>query len=263
MQRLRRRRATAVTLVGLAAIVAVLAAACGTRQPTGPAGGDEPVPTASSATSSSAGAQLLNAPRDLTPGVRYLDDRFRVPYVFTPPDPGGLGGPWHGGAGGQQAGEPFSGISLDNAPGYPWVTLHAPEQVYDPRRPTRLVPAPHDEQGWVAWLQRHPNLRARRLGTVTVGGVRGIQLETARVSGTSAPASFCAPLPACVPFHAFGTAGPGGPVGFLKGDRIRWIVLTAYGTPLVIEYGTSPQHFPAFAPLAKKLLASVEFRPTG
>jgi hypothetical protein len=66
-----------------------------------------------------------------------------------------------------------------------------------------------------------------------------------------------------VPFHAFGTGGPGGPVGFLKGDRIRWIVLTVHDTPLVIEYGTSPKHFPAFAPLANKLLASVEFRPTG
>ena len=37
------------------------------------------------------------------------------------------------------------------------------------------------------------------------------------------------------------------------------ILDTVGGTPLVIEYGTSTKHFPGFAPLAKKLLASVEF----
>jgi hypothetical protein len=119
MQLLRSRLGRAVARAGLVAIVIVLAAACGTGQSAGTTGEDEPVPTATTAPSTPGGAQLLNAPRDLTPGVRYLDDRFRVPYAFTPPDPGRLGGPWHGGAGGQQAGEPFSGISLDNAPGYP------------------------------------------------------------------------------------------------------------------------------------------------
>jgi hypothetical protein len=53
--------------------------------------------------------------------------------------------------------------------------------VYDPRRPTQLVPAPRNQQGWVAWLRRHPYLRARQLGAVTVGGVRGVQLETDRI----------------------------------------------------------------------------------
>ena len=117
----------------------------------------------------------------------------------------------------------------------------------------------------MAWLLHHPSLRARQLGAVTVGGVRGVQLETAKVKvpRNGASASFCAPLPSCVPFHEFGTGGPGGPVGFLKGDRIRWIALQVQGTPLVIEYGTSTKHFRAFAPLANKLLGSVEFRPTG
>jgi hypothetical protein len=263
MQLLRSRRRTVVAHVGLLCILAVVLAACGTRRPGDAAGDGESAPTTSTASSSPADAQLLSAPRDLTPGTRYLDDRFRVPYAFTPPDPGGLGGVWHGGGGGQKAGEPVSGVSLDNAPGYPWVSFHAPERVYDPRRPTRLVPAPRDQRGWVVWLHRHPYLQARQLGPVTVGGVRGTQLETAKVPRNSASPSFCAPLPPCVPFHEFGTGGPGGPVGFVKGDRIRWIVLQVRGTPLVIATLTSPKHFPAFAPLAKKLLGSVEFRPTG
>jgi hypothetical protein len=262
MHPLRSRRRAAAARIGLLWTLAVVLAACGTPRPGDATGGEEPAPTTSAASSSPTDGQLLSAPQDLTPGVRYLHDRFRVPYVFTPPDPGGVGGVWHGGGGGQRAGEPFSGVSLDNAPGYPWVSLHAPERVYDPRRPTQLVPAPRDQQGWVRWLQRHPYLRARQLGPVTVGGVRGVQLETAKVSHNSAPASFCAPLPSCVPFHEFGTGGPGGPVGFLKGDRIRWIALQVQGTPLVIEYGTSTKHFRAFAPVAKRLLASVEFRPT-
>ena len=263
MHLLRSRQRAAAARVGLLWMLALVLVACGTGRPGDATGAPKPAPTTSTASSSLAGAELLSAPQDLTPGVRYLHDRFRVPYAFTPPDTGGLGGPWHGGGGGQQAGEPFSGVSLDNSPGYPWVSFHAPDRVYDPRRPTRLVPAPRDQRGWMAWLQRHPYLRARQVGPVTVGGVRGVQLETAKVAGNSAPASFCAPLPSCVPFHEFGTGGPGGPVGFVKGDRIRWIALQVQGTPLVIEYGTSPEHFPAFAPLAKKLLGSVEFRPTG
>jgi hypothetical protein len=263
MQLLGSRRCAVVAQLGLLWILAVVLAACGTGRPGDATDVGELAPTTSIASSGLADAQLLSAPQDLTPGTRYLHDRFRVPYVFTPPDPGGLGGIWHGGGGGQQAGEPFSGVSLDNAPGYPLVSFHAPDQVYDPRRPTRLVPAPRDQRGWVVWLHRHPHLRARQLGPVTVGGVGGVQLETAKVPGNSAPASFCTPLPSCVPFHEFGTGGPGGPVGFVKGDRIRWIVLQVRGTPLVIATLTSPKHFPAFAPLAKKLLASVEFRPTG
>jgi hypothetical protein len=251
----------AVARVRLVAVLAVLVAACGTGQTTDTSSG-KPAPTTGAATSSPAGVQVLSAPRDLTPGGRYLDDRFRVPYAFTPPDPGGLGGPWHSGGGGEQAKEPFSGISLDYAPGDPGISFSAPESVYDPRRSTRLVPAPRDQQGWVAWLQAHPYLRAHKPAPVTIGGIRGMQLDS-KVVRNSAPASFCAPLPACVPIHEFGSRSPGGPVGVLAGDHIRLIVLQVQGTPLVIIYGAQgDQQFQAFAPLAKKLLASLQFHPT-
>jgi hypothetical protein len=252
----------AAARVRLVAVLAVLVAACGTGH-TGDTGGGKPPPATAATTLSPAGVQVLTAPRDLTPGVRYLDDRFRVPYAFTPPDPGGLGGPWHAGAGGKKGEEPFSGISLDYAPGDPGISFSAPDRVYDPRQPTRLVPAPRDQQSWVAWLQAHPYLRAQKPAPVTIGGIRGIQLDS-KVVKTSAPASFCAPLPACVPIHEFGTGGPGGPVGALKGDHSRLIVLEVEGRPLVITYGAQgDKQFQAFATLAKKLLASVEFRPTG
>jgi hypothetical protein len=248
--------------VGLGAALAVLVAACGTGQAGDTSGGTPPL-TTSATTLSPAGVEVLTAPRDLTPGVRYLDDRFRVPYAFTPPDPGGLGGPWHSGGGGKQAGEPFSGISLDSAPGDPGISFSAPDRVYDPRRPTRLVPAPRDQQGWVAWLRAHPYLQAQKPAPVTIGGIRGIQLDS-KVVRNSAPESFCAPLPACVPIHEFGSGGPGGPVGALAGDHSRLIVLQVQGTPLVITYGAQgDKQFQAFAPLAKKLLASVQFYPTG
>lgn len=253
---------TAAARVGLVAVLAVLVAACGTGQ-TRDSRGSQPPPATEATTSSLEGVQVLTAPRDLNPGVRYLDDRFRIPYAFTPPDPGALGGPWHGGGGGKQAGEPFSGISLDYAPGNPGIVFSAPDRVYDPRRPNRLVPAPHDQQGWVAWLRAHPYLRAQKPASVTIGGIRGIQLDS-KVVRNSAPASFCAPLPACVPIHEFGSGGPGGPVGTVAGDRNRFIVLQLQGRPLVITYGTQgDKQFQGFAPLAKKLLASVEFRPTG
>ena len=133
MHPLRSRRRAAAARVGLPLILAALLAACGTARPGDATGGGEPAPRTGTATSSPTGAQLLSAPQDLTPGVRYLHDRFKVPYVFTPPDPAGFGGVWHGGGGGQKAGEPFSGVSLNDAPGYPWVSFHAPDRVYDPR----------------------------------------------------------------------------------------------------------------------------------
>jgi hypothetical protein len=111
------------------------------------------------------------------------------------------------------------------------------------------VPAPDE---LVAWFQRHPYLKTSEPEPATVGGVKGVQFD---VVTTNLQKKDC-----CVDIFALSTGGPS-LAFFLKQEH--YIVLKdVKGVPVVIYSNDLKDHFDKFAPVAKKVLKSVEWTGT-
>ncbi len=122
---------------------------------------------------------------------------------------------------------------------------------------TNVEEAPKD---LVGWLQHHPYLKTSKPQPVTVGGIKGEQLEVLVDHLPKDPNGYCDPEPSgCL--DIFNQSG-GDKIGYFgknfNGRRV--IVLEdVKGDTVVIWYAGPPDTFDEFAPKARKVVDSVRW----
>src|SRR6266542_2849559 len=121
-------------------------------------------------------------------------------------------------------------------------------EVDDPKS-NKAVGLPKD---LAAWLRSNPRLRVLSTSHTTVGGKPGTQIDTmvkSVVAGAcDQPCLPIAPLPS------------GSDVlGYLKGEKVRFILVNLPDGPLLASIEAYPPDFPVFAPAAEQVLHSIHF----
>jgi hypothetical protein len=132
------------------------------------------------------------------------------------------------------------------------------KKVYKPGT-SNVGEAPKD---LVGWLQHHPYLKTSKPQPVTVGGVKGEQLEVLIDHLPKDPnVGYCDPYPSgCL--DIFNLSG-GDQLGYFgkNFNKRRVIVLgDVKGDTVVIWYAGPPDTFDKFAPRAQKVVDTVEWR---
>src|SRR5215211_5753672 len=130
------------------------------------------------------------------------------------------------------------------------------KEVYKPGT-TNVVDAPEDLLGW---LQHHPYLKTSKPKPVTVGGLKGEQLEVLVDHLPKDPNGYCEPVPSgCL--DIFNLSG-GDQIGYFgkNFNERRVIVLgDVKGDTVVVWYAGPPDTFDKFAPKAQKVVESVRW----
>src|SRR5215211_2816109 len=130
------------------------------------------------------------------------------------------------------------------------------EEVFKPGT-TNVVEAPKD---LVGWLQHHPYLKTSKPQPVTVGGLKGEQLEVLVDHLPKDPNGYCEPVPSgCL--DIFNLSG-GDQIGYFgkNFNERRVIVLgDVKGDTVVVWYAGPPDTFDKFAPKAQKVVESVRW----
>jgi hypothetical protein len=133
------------------------------------------------------------------------------------------------------------------------------QEVYKPTRTvSQIVDAPKD---MVGWLQQHPYLQTSKPEPVTVGGVKGLQLEVVVGDRPQNYIPVCTSIignPNCVDLFRLST---GDPILLVEGDKAGVIVLENVGGETVTIGFVSPaSEFEAFVPEAQKVIDTVKWR---
>jgi len=116
----------------------------------------------------------------------------------------------------------------------------------DPRGAT-LEPAPDSVDGWVAWLQNHPNLKTEKPVPVKVGGASGVRIDTVVSSVPEGhPASFW-------------QLSDGTTITDTKGSRSRTIIVDVGADPVLIALSAAPDRFEELLPRTQRVLDTVEW----
>jgi hypothetical protein len=122
---------------------------------------------------------------------------------------------------------------------------------------TNVEETPND---LVGWLQRHPYLKTSTPQPVTVGGVKGEQLEVLIDHLPKDPNGYCDPNPSgCL--DIFNQSG-GDQIGYFgKNFNARRVTVLGdvKGDTVVIWYAGPPDTFDKFAPRAQKVVDSVKW----
>ena len=130
------------------------------------------------------------------------------------------------------------------------------KKVYKPGT-ANVVEAPKD---LVGWLQHHPYLKTSKPQPVTVGGLKGEQLEVLIDHLPKDPNGYCDPYPSgCL--DIFNLSG-GDELGYFgkNHNQRRVIVLgDVKGDTVVIWFAGPPDTFDKFAPKAQKVVDSVKW----
>src|SRR5215211_2141358 len=130
------------------------------------------------------------------------------------------------------------------------------KKVYKPGT-ANVVEAPKD---LVGWLQQHPYLKTSKPQPVTVGGVKGEQLEVLIDHLPKDPDGYCDPNPSgCL--DIFNLSG-GDQLGYFgKNHNARRVIVLGdvKGDTVVIWYAGPPDTFDKFAPKARKVVNSVRW----
>jgi hypothetical protein len=126
------------------------------------------------------------------------------------------------------------------------------KEVYKPGT-TNVVDAPEDLLGW---LQHHPYLKTSKPQPVTVGGVKGEQLEVLVDHLPKNPNGICGSD--CLDIFTLSDTGIGG--YFKEVNKRKVIVLEdVKGDTVVIWYAAPPDEFDEFATEAQKVVDSVKW----
>ena len=129
------------------------------------------------------------------------------------------------------------------------------QEVYEPTQAgtPNVVDAPED---MVSWFRQHPQLRTEEPEPVTVGGVEGVGFDVVVGDLPEDHHNVCGP--GCV--DVFRTSG-GSALGLRKGEVNHVIILEdVNGETVTMGFGSLASEFEEFAPEAKKVLESVEWR---
>jgi hypothetical protein len=126
------------------------------------------------------------------------------------------------------------------------------KEVYKPGT-TNVVEAPKDLLGW---LQHHPYLKTSKPQQVTVGGVKGEQLEVLVDHLPKDPNGYCGSD--CL--DIFNLSG-GDQLGYFREVNKRKVIVLedVKGDTVVIWYAGPPDTFDKFAPKAQKVVDSVKW----
>jgi hypothetical protein len=137
----------------------------------------------------------------------------------------------------------------------PLLAFVRPVRVFDPRRryggevpEDALLPVPDD---LVDWLARHPRLKTTEPKEVTVGGVRGEQIDI------SVESPYAACLEPCVMFFA---TGPDFFVQAVESQDIRATGLEVESQQILIGILASERNFDELVPIAERVVQTVDFR---
>src|SRR5829696_5854810 len=126
------------------------------------------------------------------------------------------------------------------------------KEVYKPGT-TNVVDAPEDLLGW---LQHHPYLKTSKPQPVTVGGVKGEQLDVVVDHLPKDPNGYCGSD--CLDIFNLSDTGIGG--YFKEVNKRKVIVLEdVKGDTVVIWYAAPPDEFDEFATEAQKVLDTVKW----
>jgi hypothetical protein len=132
--------------------------------------------------------------------------------------------------------------------------------VFKPRGPTGAVePMPATDE-LVEWFQHHPYLKTSDPEPVTVGGYKGVQFDVVLANLPTNHEGLCGKASQCLDIFALSTGGSS-QIYYLKRDH--YIVLEdVKGVPVVIYFSDLKDEFDEFAPVAEKVLQSVEWTST-
>ena len=124
-----------------------------------------------------------------------------------------------------------------------------------------VVESPKD---MVGWFERHPYLQTDKPEPVTVGGVKGEQLDVVVEDVPEEYSGLCSMGPGpdeCVDLFRLSSGLPGGLIAQYEGDKVRVIVLEDVKEKTVtIGIFSRATTFDEFLPKAQKVLDSVKWR---
>jgi class 3 adenylate cyclase/tRNA A-37 threonylcarbamoyl transferase component Bud32 len=133
----------------------------------------------------------------------------------------------------------------------PMLGFYAPRAVADRSDPTgnTVVPAPDSVDGWVEWLQKHPNLETEKPVPVTVGGASGVRVDAVVASVPKGHPAW------------FWVLSDGATIqDDVKGGRIRTFILNVGGETVLIAIRAPGDKFEGFLPNAQKVVNTVEWK---
>jgi hypothetical protein len=139
-----------------------------------------------------------------------------------------------------------------------------PRHVYDPSNPSepKEGPAPKNTEEWVSWFQSHPNLDTSEPVPMSVGGASGKRID---VTYSSAPEDYprdaCGGDP-CFPLYK-GVTRKSTIVSYEGGWPDRFIIVDVGGETVIIDVTAPTDKFEEFAPIAQKVLETVEWENSG
>jgi hypothetical protein len=129
--------------------------------------------------------------------------------------------------------------------------------VYKPRGPTGATePVPAPDQ-LVGWFRHHPYLKTSEPEPATVGGAKGVQFDVVLANLPRNHEGVCGKTAHCLDIFALST---GGSSEVYYTNRTRFIVLKdVKGAPVAVYYPNLKDRLDGFAPVAEKVLQSVEW----
>jgi hypothetical protein len=136
------------------------------------------------------------------------------------------------------------------------------QEIYEPTKTgtPNVVEAPED---MVGWFEHHPYLQTDKRQSVTVGGIKGEQLDVVFEEVPEEYSGVCGIEPGpedCVDLFRLSSGLPGGLITFYEGDKARMIVLEdVKGETVTIGIGSPAPTFDEFVPKAQKVLHSVKW----
>ena len=137
------------------------------------------------------------------------------------------------------------------------------QRVYEPSKSGRpiVVNTPKDLAGW---LEHHPYLKTSDPEPVSVGGVKGLQVDVAVAKDLPEDyhSGVCSPIAdpeECVDLFRLSTHHS--PVFVWEGDKLRLIVLQnrLSGQTVALGYASRSTDFDGFAPEAQKVIDTIEW----
>jgi hypothetical protein len=136
------------------------------------------------------------------------------------------------------------------------LTFTSPLHVFDPSNPSepKEVPAPQEVDKWVSWFQSHPNLDTSKPVPVRVGGTSGIQIDVTTTSALeNYPQEHC-PQPCVLLYPASESE-----IGSYEGSKDRFVIVDVGGKTVLIDVSAPADKLEEFAPVAQKVLDTVEW----
>ena len=147
-------------------------------------------------------------------------------------------------------------LGYEGGTGVNYLSFANVKEVFKPGT-LEMVDAPKD---LVGWLQHHPYLKTSKPQPVTVGGVKGEQLEVLIDHLPKDPNGYCDPNPSgCL--DIFNLSG-GDQLGYFgKNFNARRVTVLGdvKGDTVVVWYAGPPDTFDKFAPKAQKVMDSVKW----